>query len=126
MGTGKESGMKEYLKRVYLRDNVLQDSKDEGGQVVYITDIADGVLCGHLENSDTQSLQYGIKLKTLISIFLAKQSTSFSALADTLTMSRQLLYYKLDTDSFYRKELAIIKDALKLSDSDFNLILSAK
>ena len=118
--------MKEYLKCVQLCDNVLQDSKDEGGQVVYITDVADGVLCGHFENSDTQPLQYGIKLKTLISIFLAKQSTSFSALANTLAMSRQLLYYKLDTDSFYRKELAIIKDALKLSDSDFNLILNAQ
>ena len=116
------------LKHAYFCDNLLQDKEAEGGQVVYITGIKNGVLCGNFENSESaETLEFKYAtLKTVLAVLIKLKGTSFKAIADNLGITRQFFYHKIKTDSLRRKELATIKEVLKLTDAEFYLILNAK
>jgi len=114
------------LKHAYFCDNLLQDKEVEGGQVVYITGIKNGVLCGNFEDSEQETEFKKATLKVVLGVLLKLKGTNFTALAESLGITKQYLYFKIRKDLLRRKELVTIREVLKLTDTEFNLILNAE
>jgi hypothetical protein len=113
-------------KRAYFCRGLLQDKETEGGQVVYITDIRNGVLCGNFEDSEQETEFKKATLKVVLGVLLKLKGTNYTALAESLGITKQFLYHKLKMDTLRRKELATIREVLKLTEAEFDLILNAE
>lgn len=113
-------------KRAYFCRGLLQDKDAEGGQVVYITDIKNGVFCGYFEDSEQKIEFKKATLKVVLGALLKLKGTNFTALAESLGITKQFLYYRIKTDTLRRKELVTTREVLKLTDAEFNLILNAE
>lgn len=115
--------MSEYLIKLFLQDNTVNETE---GEPFYLTSIYGNKINGYTDDlSEIMSYDSGLSFKTLLECLMLQNKLKKIDVATELGLSRQLFNFKLNQDKFTRLELVRLKGILNLSDESFLLLINA-